>query len=182
MVKYSWIVAVSQNGVIGKEGKLPWKLLDDMKIFREATTGKTVLMGRKTYEDIGKPLPNRTNLVLTRDESRTIVGCKVFSSLEKVVKQLQIEETNLSAKEEEEVMIIGGEAVYRETSDLVTRVYLTRVLAEVQGDTFFQQEFLEREEWHPVGEPRRFEQSERNQFAFEHVIYERICHVQDNKQ
>jgi dihydrofolate reductase len=175
MVKYTWVLAVSTNGVIGKSGKLPWRLADDLKLFREATLGHMVLMGRKTFEDVGKPLPNRTNLILSRDESRSFPdGCHVFSSLEDAV-----EFVDRKKGDREELMVIGGEALFEATRYRVTKVYLTRVLADVDGDTFFRNDFSSEEGWRQVGKTVRFEAGQRNQHAFERVIYERADRFPD---
>lgn len=125
----SCIVAVSQNGVIGKNGTLPWRLSSDLKRFKEITTGHHIILGRKNYEDIGRPLPNRVNLVLSRKENLKIEGCEVFSSLEKAIE---------FAKEsgETECFIIGGAEVYKQAMPFCKRLYLTSVETSIDGDIF----------------------------------------------
>lgn len=124
------IVAVAQNGVIGRAGALPWHLPGDLRRFRERTMGHHVVMGRRTWASIGRPLPGRTNVVLSRNTADELAGCKVVRSL---ASALQL------AREagEREVFIIGGAEVYREALPLADRVYLTQVAANPEGDAFF---------------------------------------------
>jgi dihydrofolate reductase len=127
----SLVLAVSENGVIGKENQLPWRLPADMKFFKQLTTGHTVIMGRKTYESIGRPLPNRRNMVVSRNEELSIPGVEVYDSLGGALK---------ACIGEDEVFIIGGGAVYAKALDLdvVDRIYLTIVHADFEGDTHFE--------------------------------------------
>jgi len=150
-------------------------LSDDLRLFREITSGHAVLMGRKTFDSIGKPLPNRTNLVLSRDVSLTIPGCHVFSSIAAAIEF--VKKGNNDNKDDDELMIIGGEALFKETHAQVNRVYLTRVLAEVEGDTFFHFSFSESEGWKQLGETRHFDSSDRNQYPFDHLVFERVAPV-----
>ena len=121
------IVAVSLNGVIGKEGKLPWHLSDDLKRFKATTSGHTVIMGRKAYMEIGKPLPNRVNYVLTRDPNFKADGCIVCPSLDSAFEQAE--------KSGEKIcFVIGGATVYKEALPFLDEIYLTEVKAEVDGD------------------------------------------------
>lgn len=122
----SAIVAVSENGVIGRDGHLPWRLSDDLKRFRSITTGHSVVLGRKNYDDIGRPLPNRTNYVLTRNPALEAPGCVVCDSLGRALGVA--EKTG-----ESECFIIGGAAIYKEAMPLVKKLYVTRVLAQVPG-------------------------------------------------
>ena len=126
----SAIVAVSENNVIGRDGHLPWHLSQDLKRFKAITTGHAIILGRKNYEDIGRPLPNRTNYVLTRNKDFQAPGCVVCSSLEEAIEAAR-------AAGETECFIIGGAAVYREAMPLVEKLYLTRVLSHVDGDVYF---------------------------------------------
>jgi len=119
---------MAQNGVIGRSNSLPWRLPQDLKRFRAFTLGKPVLMGRKTYESIGRPLPGRSNLVLTRDRSWRAQGVVVVHSLEHALTQ---------AGEAVELVVIGGAEVYRLVLPVARRIYLTHVHADVPGDTFF---------------------------------------------
>jgi len=124
----SIIVAMAENRVIGKDNDMPWGFLPvDLKHFKDTTNGNPVIMGRKTYESIGKPLPNRRNIILSRQDIE-IDGCEVYSSLEKVLEIL---------KDEDEVFIIGGGHVYKEALPFIDKLYLTHIDLKVDGDTFF---------------------------------------------
>ncbi len=124
----SLIVAMAQNGVIGRGNGLPWRLPEDLKRFREFTLGKPVLMGRKTFESIGRPLPGRANLVLTRDRAWFANG---------VISVHSVDEALLQTRTCDEVVAIGGAEVYRLLLPFARRIYLTHVLADVPGDTYF---------------------------------------------
>ena len=134
-MKVSLIVAVSENGVIGKDNDLIWHLPKDMKFFKETTMGHHVIMGRKNFESIPhkyRPLPNRTNIVITRQSDYKAEGCVVVNSLEEALKVAK-------SNEENEAFIIGGGQIYKLAvdSDLVDRIYLTRIHHSFDGDTFF---------------------------------------------
>jgi dihydrofolate reductase len=124
----SLIVAMAQNGVIGRENSLPWRLPQDLKRFRAFTLGKPILMGRKTFESIGQPLPGRTNLVLTRDRSWSAHGVIVVHSVEEALTQ---------AGSSDELVAIGGAEIYRLVLPFARRIYLTHVHADVPGDITF---------------------------------------------
>jgi dihydrofolate reductase len=124
------VLAVSRNGVIGKEGKLPWHIPEDLKHFRKVTTGHAVIMGRKTFESIGKPLPNRRNIVVTRNATATFPGCETASSLEQAIA--------LAASTDPDPCIIGGAALFREGLELATRIELTEIGRDVEGETRFE--------------------------------------------
>jgi len=133
-MKLSLIVAVSRNGVIGIDNHLPWHLPEDLKYFKSVTMGKPLIMGRKTYDSIGRPLPGRTNIVITRDPSWKAQGVEVAQSLET---ELQLGHSACEVAGAEEIMVIGGEQIYRMTLPAADRLYLTQVDAEVEGDAFF---------------------------------------------
>jgi dihydrofolate reductase len=132
----SLIVAVSTNNVIGAGGDLPWRLSDDLKRFKAATMGKPIVMGRKTYESIGRPLPGRQNIVITRQSGFTAEGCDVVRSTAEAVE---------AAEGADEIMVIGGSQIYAAFLPLAERIYLTRVHTEVEGDVFFPP--LKKDEW-----------------------------------
>ena len=157
----SLIVAISQNRVIGRENKLPWHLPDDLKYFRRITKGNPVIMGRKTYESIGRPLPQRQNIVVSRDPSYVAEGCEVVNSLEQALK---------AADTEKETFIIGGAELYRQSLEFVNRIYLTEVHASVEGDSFFPE--LDKE-WQEVSRQAHPADSE-HKFAFDWVVLERV--------
>ena len=125
---WSIVVAMSRNGVIGSQGSLPWHLPADLRHFKKITMGKPVVMGRRTWESIGRPLPGRTNIVLTRSTGGSFAGATVIHSLAELP-----EKTGHAS----EIMIIGGAEVYREALPKVDRLYITRVDAEVSGDVGF---------------------------------------------
>jgi dihydrofolate reductase len=121
------IAAMARNRVIGRDNGLPWRLPEDLRRFRTLTLGKAVLMGRRTFESIGRALPGRDNLVLTRDAGFHAEGCRVFSRLDAA----------LNAAGEGELMVIGGADIYAQTIALATRMHLTLIDANVPGDAYF---------------------------------------------
>lgn len=132
--KLSLIVARAQNGVIGRDGDLPWRLPSDLKFFKATTMGKPVLMGRKTWESLPFPLPGRPNLVLTRDENYTAKKAEVFHDIHKLVgRGYEL----AGATGSDEVMIIGGAQLYRTLMPLVDRQYITQIFDAVEGDATF---------------------------------------------
>ena len=133
-MKISLIVAVSRNGAIGLNNQLPWYLPEDLKYFKSVTMGKPLIMGRKTFGSIGRPLPGRANIVLTRDPQWTSDGVEVVQSVEQA---LVAGEIACEAADVDEIMVIGGEQIYRMTIDLADRIYLTQVDTDVEGDAFF---------------------------------------------
>ena len=144
------IVAHSLNNVIGKDNKLLWKQSADLKRFKELTTGKTVIMGRKTYDSIGRPLPNRRNIVITR-QNIEIPGCEVVHSLEDAIKL------------DSDVFILGGGEIYKKSIILADRIFLTRIFANLEGDTYFPEigdEFkIDSEEFHKRDEKNQYDYS-----------------------
>lgn len=130
------IVAVSKNNVIGVDNKLPWDLKEDLKYFKEITSGHMVLMGRNTYQSIGKPLPNRKNVVLTRDDSFKPEGVTVVHSIESAISEIAMEEAS-EVLDKKQVFIIGGAEIYKQFMPYVRRLYITMIDIEIEGDTFF---------------------------------------------
>ncbi len=129
----SIIVACSRNNVIGRDNALPWHLSEDLRHFRQTTMGKPMIMGRKTFDAIGRPLPGRTTLVVTRQRDWRREGVVVCASLA----QALAEARRHLAADSDEIIIAGGEEIYRQSLDLADQVYLTRVEMEVEGDAFF---------------------------------------------
>jgi len=123
----SLIVAASMNNVIGAKGDLPWRLSADLKRFKGLTMGKPIVMGRKTYESIGRPLPGRQNIVVTRNPDFVANGCDVVPSIDAAID---------AAGDAEEIMVIGGSHIYEAFLPRADRIYLTRVQAEVEGDAY----------------------------------------------
>lgn len=155
----SLIAAMSKNRVIGNNNSLIWKLPADMKRFKEITTGKIVIMGRKTYESIGRPLPNRRNIIITRNDSYSVDGCEVVNSLEKA-----IELCNGS-----DVMIIGGGDIYTQSLLLADKIHLTIIHEDFHGDTYFPEIG---DEWVKVGREDH-EPDEKNQHRYSFIDYEK---------
>ena len=156
----SLIVAASTNNVIGLGGELPWRLSDDLRRFKALTMGKPVVMGRVTWESIGRPLPGRRNIVVTRSKGFEATGCHIVASPAAALG---------AAGDAAEVMVIGGSQVYELFLPKAGRLYLTRVLADIEGDAHFP----------PIDETWRLVDSEthaadaRNEYAYEFRTYER---------
>lgn len=133
-VSLALIVAVADNAVIGRGNDLPWHLPDDLKYFKRVTMGKPLIMGRKTFESIGRPLPGRANLVLSRDPDWQAEGVQVGDDPQHL---LAIARQHAEQSGVDEVMVIGGAGVYASLLPLVERLYVTRVHAEIDGDVYF---------------------------------------------
>ena len=162
-MRVSLIVAVGRQDEIGKAGKMPWHLPADLKHFKRNTLGKPVLMGRKTLEAIGRPLPERRNLVLTRDAGFRAAGCETVTSLDAAT---------AAVAGEPELMVIGGGEVYRLAWERTDRVYLTRIQADVEGaDTFFPK--LEPVRWREVSREEH-RADEKNPFDYEFLVFDRL--------
>lgn len=128
------VVAVAENGVIGRKQQLPWRIPGDLKHFKAVTMGKPIVMGRKNYESIGRPLPGRTNIVLTRDKSWRAEGVLVAHSFDEILKLANDEAKRTGAKE---IAVIGGVALFEETLPIAAKIELTEVHAKPEGDVFF---------------------------------------------
>ena len=159
----SLIVAVSDNGVIGRDGGLPWRLSADLRHFKKTTMGHHLIIGRRTWDEVGKPLPGRTMVVVTRSRRFSPEGVHVVHSLEEA---LDI------ARDDDEPFIGGGAHIYRMAleNNLVDRLYLTRVHAEVDGDTRFPDFDLDK--WELVFEEHH-EGDEKNEHSYSFLVYER---------
>jgi dihydrofolate reductase len=156
----SIVVARSSNGVIGRQGALPWRLPTDMRRFRELTTGSAVVMGRRTYESLPgayRPLPNRRNLVLSSDARYRAEGAEVFSDLAGALEACA-----------PDCFVIGGGVTYRDALPVAQRVYATEIAAELDGDAFFPE--LAASEWHCV---ERGQPMVENDHSFSFCVYER---------
>jgi dihydrofolate reductase len=129
-MRISIIVAMSSNRVIGRDGQIPWHLPDDLKRFKQLTTGHPIIMGRKTYQSIGRPLPNRTNIVLTRDDAFDAEGCVVVHDLDAALAHAREVEDDIA-------FIIGGGHIYEAALPLADVLDITHIDAHVEGDTFF---------------------------------------------
>jgi dihydrofolate reductase len=160
-MKRSIVVAVARNGVIGRDNQLPWRLPADLAHFKRVTMGHPVVMGRRTYESIGKPLPGRKNIVVTRDRGYRAPGCVVAHSLD---------EAWQAAAGAEEVCVIGGTTLFEETLPLADAIHLTEVEADVAGDTYMPR--FDRGEWQER-EVARHPADERNAYPIRILELER---------
>jgi dihydrofolate reductase len=159
----SIIAAVADNGVIGRDGGLPWHLPADLKRFKKLTTGRHMVMGRRTWDSIGRrPLPGRPTIVVSRDPAFVAEGARVARSLEEALEL---------AAGADEVFVAGGQAIYWEALPVADRVYLTRVHASFEGDTFFPA--FDASAWRVVVEERH-EADEKNPHAHTFRVYERV--------
>lgn len=151
----SIIVAADLKNTIGGNNDLLWRIPEDLKRFKALTMGKLCIMGRKTYESIGKPLPGRRFVIISRDLGYKVEGCMVVSSLAQAL---------ALGQEEAELMIIGGGEIYRQALPFTDKVYLTRVLAAFEGDTFFPE--LLANEWLETGKSKVLETTEGLKYQF----------------
>ena len=161
------IVAAAENGVIGRNNALPWHISADLQYFKRVTLGKPVIMGRKTFESIGRPLPGRTNIVISRDPGYVAEGVRVVGSLEEA-RRLASDVALIDGARE--AMVIGGAEIYRHALPLADRLYLTRVHAEVEGDTLLPA--VDWTQWREVSRERHAAQAP-NPFDYSFVVYER---------
>jgi dihydrofolate reductase len=157
------IVAMAQNRVIGKDNRMPWRLPADLAYFKRATMGHPVVMGRKTYESIGKPLPGRRNIILTRDPDFRAEGCEIYHSIGEVLALAQ-------ADEDQELFIIGGDSVYSAFFPYADRLYLTLLEQYFAGDAFFPE--IDPRKWRLVSRTRG-ETNKKNPYEYSFLIYEK---------
>ncbi len=165
-MRLSLVVAVAKNGVIGRDGGLAWKISDDLKRFKEITTGHPIIMGRKTFDSIGKPLPNRINIVISRTINER-EGVIVARTVEQAIKAARDAAKELGV---EEIFVIGGADLYEKTLPLADRLYLTEVDAVVEGDVRFPR--FDPADWRKRSTGRA-EKSGRNEHACEFFILDR---------
>lgn len=160
-MKLSIIVAMDEQGIIGKDNDLPWNLPNDLKYVREKTLGRSILLGRKNYESIGKPLPGRRNIILTRDNGYKAEGCEVIHSWEDVF---------FLCSGEEEVFIFGGAEIYELYMPHVTKMYITRIHESFEGNTYFPT--LNWTEWQEVSSTEGI-QDEKNIYPHTFQVFKR---------
>ncbi len=158
----SIIVAIAKNGVIGDKNTLLWHLREDMIHFRTITSGHPVVMGRKTYDSIGRPLPKRTNVVITRDTELQIEGCTMAHSLTEAVEMFD---------SSEEVFIIGGAQIYNQAMPIADRLYLTIIDKEYEGDSSFPE--IDYNSWRQIS-CEKFERGEEFEYPFSFITLERV--------
>ncbi|NRD80482.1 dihydrofolate reductase [Bacillus sp. BRMEA1] len=159
----SFIVAMDENRVIGKNNKLPWHLPADLKFFKRVTMGHSVVMGRKTHESIGRVLPGRENIIITRNTNFQSEGCKVFHSVEEFIR--------FSRGHHKEYFIIGGAEIFRETFHFADRLYITQIHENFNGDTYFPE--FNVNDW-ILDSCEKGIQDEKNPYDYEFRIYDRI--------
>ncbi|MBO6851954.1 MAG: dihydrofolate reductase [Marinobacter sp.] len=164
------IVAMSRNRVIGRNNQLPWYLPGDLRYFKQATMGKPIIMGRKTWDSIGRPLPGRMNVVISRNPQweapvGTIAAGSLQEALVKAEAQAEIEGGD-------EVMSIGGGQIYAEALPMVDRIYITQVHADVEGDAFFPE--VNWDGWEEIGR-EDFSASDNNPYDYSFVVYQRLA-------
>ncbi len=162
MSKIALVYAISQNGAIGRGGILPWHIPSDLKWFKAVTLGKPVIMGRKTWDSLPrKPLPGRANIVISRNPNFSEKGCLIAADAASALKLASVGEPT-------EICVIGGAEIFKMFLSLASKIYLTRVLVDVEGDTFLAE--LDPAQWR-VDERQRYEKSEKDSASFETLIY-----------
>ena len=170
-MRLSLIAARSENGVIGRDGDIPWHLPADLGHFKRLTTDHTIVMGRKTFASIGKPLPRRRSVVITRDAQYSPEGITVWRSAEEALAAAKA--GHLSHPDDAEVFVIGGAEIYRAALPLADRMYLTMVHTRLDGDVRFPE--FSPDEWH-LDQSERHEPDDRNAYAYTFEIWNRVHH------
>jgi dihydrofolate reductase len=160
MISLMW--AMDNNRVIGKNNQLPWHLPEDLKFFKRTTIGHSIAMGRKTWDSIGRPLPGRENIVITRNSEFTCEGCTVLNSIEDLLEYSQ--------QKNDEIFVIGGAEIFKLILPSADKLYLTRIYDEFEGNTFFP--VLNMEEWTLLSHEKGIK-DEKNPYDYEFMIYER---------
>lgn len=155
------IVATDLNGLIGKDNDLPWRLSADLHYFRQITMGKPIIMGRRTHESIGRPLPGRENIIITSDQDYQAEGCTVMHSLQSALQHCE---------QHQEVMIMGGASLYQQCLPLADKIYLTQVDAELSGDTWFPE--WDKTQWQCISQ-QDHPADENNDYPYSFMVYER---------
>ncbi|MBU8906581.1 dihydrofolate reductase [Desertibacillus haloalkaliphilus] len=156
----SFMVAMDQNRLIGKDNDLPWRLPADLAYFKKVTMGKPIVMGRKTHESIGRPLPGRENIIITRNEDYQAEGCTVVNSVAEIER----------FDDDTEVFVIGGAEIFKETLPIADRLYITLIEEEFEGDTYFPE--IKEDEWELTSEERGTT-DEKNRHKHRFLVYER---------
>jgi dihydrofolate reductase len=159
----SLLVAMDKNQLIGKDNDLPWRLPADLAYFKRVTMGHPIIMGRKTYDSIGRPLPGRENIIVTRDTSYEAEGCKVIHSIEEIVK--------MNEQTDQELFVIGGAEIFKEILPHSDRLYITEINEEFDGDTYFPA--FDKAEWKVISEEQGIK-DEKNPYDYTFLVYEKI--------
>ncbi|MGG1399395.1 dihydrofolate reductase [Bacillus salipaludis] len=158
----SFLVAMDDHRVIGKDNQLPWHLPEDLKYFKRVTMGHPIAMGRKTHESIGRVLPGRQNIVITRQKNYQAEGCTMFYTVEDFV--------DFCRKQEDEIFIIGGAEIFKETFQYADRLYITEIHSEFEGDTYFPE--FNHSEWKLLSSEKGIK-DEKNPYDYEFKVYDR---------
>ena len=161
MTHLALIVAMDENRLIGNDNQLPWRLPADLAFFKRTTMGKPIVMGRKTFDSIGRPLPGRRNIVITRDPEFSAEGCEVVHSIEAAL---------AGCGDHDELMLIGGATLYEQTLDQVSCMYITRINHSFSGDTWFPE--FDVTQWE-IAEKEDFDADPDNPFTYSFVKYVR---------
>lgn len=156
------VVAISQNRVIGKDNQLIWHMPADLKHYKNITMGHHMIMGRKTYESIGRPLPGRTTVIITRDKNYKAEGCIIVNSLDEALKV---------AASDSEPCIVGGGEIFRQAMSITDKIYLTIIHHDFEGDTFYPE--LDPAEW-KLTKREDFQPDEKNRYPYSFCEYERV--------
>jgi len=162
-MKISCIVATAHDNVIGKDNDIPWYLPADLKYFKKTTLGHPIIMGRNCYQSIGRPLPKRTNIIVSRNPFFIVSNCLVAHDIAEALELAHEEKP-------EEVFIIGGGTIYDQTQDLWDRLYLTQVDLNVEGDIFFPK--LDMSKWKMVSETKHLK-DEKNQYDYRFLVFDK---------
>lgn len=168
-MRIALVVAMAENRVIGVDGGLPWRLSSDLKYFKRVTMGKPIVMGRRTYESIGRPLPGRDNIVITRNAEFAADGVHVTGD---VPSALSLAHTLAKEKGADEICVIGGGDIYRQTLPMADRVYLTEVHMSVDGDTMFPE--LDQADWRKTSREAHCA-GEGDSADYEFVVLDRVA-------
>ena len=161
-VKLAIIVATDQRGLIGKENDLPWKLSADLQYFRRVTMGKPLIMGRNTHESIGRPLPGRQNIIVTKNQDYKVDGCTVVHSTKEAFQ---------ACGNAEEVMVMGGASLYEQLLPEADKLYLTLVDASLEGDTWFPD--WNKADWREISREDHLA-DDKNDYPYSFIVYERL--------
>ncbi len=161
-MKLAIIVATDQQGLIGENNDLPWRLSADLQYFRRVTMAKPLIMGRNTHESIGRPLPGRKNIIVTKNKSFHADGCTVVNS---------IDDALLACEDVDEVMVMGGASLYEQLLPIADKLYLTQVHASLAGDTWFPA--WNKEEWSEISR-EDYQADGKNEYDYSFIVYEKI--------
>lgn len=168
MIRLAVIVAAAENGVIGRNNALPWHLPEDLRYFKRVTMGKPIIMGRKTFESIGRPLPGRTNIVITRNRGFQAAGVKVVQSLDEA---LSLAREIALVDGAQELVVIGGAEIYKAAMPRADRLYLTQVHADIDGDVRLPP--VDWSNWRELGR-ERYAAGESNPYDYSFLLFERV--------